>query len=134
MTLAVIMFLIKYLKVFFSFSATGSIKKILNKLIFITIKIMKSKAEPGCLGLLIPYSNLTTQSTKIKLIQQRKTTFFTDSTQIFRMTVECLINSTTQKEYFSFLEQETEKQIVESDVLQKICKKAHSSACILLQL
>lgn len=60
MTLAVIIFLIKYLKVIFWFSATGSIKKILNKLIFITIKIMKSKAEPGCLGLLIPYSNLTT--------------------------------------------------------------------------
>lgn len=51
---------------------------------------MKNKAEPGCLGLFIPYSKL------IKLIQPRKNTFFTDSNQIFRMTAECLINSTPQ--------------------------------------
>lgn len=76
----------------------------------IRIKIVKSNTEPGCLGLFISYSKLTIYSIKIKLIQHRKNTFFTNFTQIYRMTVQCLINSVSPHEcYSSFLEQETEK-------------------------
>lgn len=41
----------------------------------ISIKRVKSKAEPGYLGLFIPYSKLTIYSIKIKLIQHRKKHF-----------------------------------------------------------